>query len=71
MKKGIESSNNIYNQMINSLFSARSNLLEKNAHLQELLSKKEPRGTSHNELDTPPSPMNNSSQPSALNSPTF
>ncbi|RGB37974.1 hypothetical protein C1646_756217 [Rhizophagus diaphanus] len=46
---------------------SRSNLMEKNTHLQELLSKKD------NEVDTPPSPMNNLSQfnleriPSAFN----
>src|SRR6266498_2558085 len=73
MEKGIESSNNIFRREIDFLSSARLNLLEKNAHLQELLSKKEPRGALHNEVDTLPPPMNNSSytapssQPSALN----
>ncbi|CAG8748736.1 hypothetical protein GLOIN_2v1781868 [Rhizophagus irregularis DAOM 181602=DAOM 197198] len=47
--------------------------IEKNAYLQELLSKKEPRGTSHNKVDILPLPMNNlscttpSSKPSAFN----
>ncbi len=73
MEKGIKSSNSIFRREIDSLSSARLNLLEKNAHLQELLSKKEPRGASHNEVDTLSPPMNNSSctapssQPSALN----
>ncbi|RIA80160.1 hypothetical protein C1645_839200 [Glomus cerebriforme] len=61
MKKGIEASDNIYKWELDSLSSARLNLLEKNAHLQELLSKKD------NEVDTPPPPMNDSSQPSTLN----
>src|SRR2546430_330506 len=73
MEKGIEATDIIYKRELDSLSSARLNLLEKNAHLQELLSKKEPRGASHNEVDTLPPPMNNSSctapssQPSALN----
>src|SRR6266498_5074793 len=73
MEKGIKSSNSIFRREIDSLSSAQLNLLEKNAHLQELLSKKEPRGASHNEVATLPSSMNNSlctipfRQPSTLN----
>src|SRR6266498_5716298 len=73
MEKRIKATDIIYKWELDSLSSARLNLLEKNAHLQELLSKKEPRGASHNEVDTLPPPMNNSSciapssQPSALN----
>ena len=54
MEKGIEATDIIYKRELDSLSSARLNLLEKNAHLQELLSKKEPRGASHNEVDTLP-----------------
>ena len=75
MEKGIESSKNIYNQTIDSLFSTRSNLIEVNRSLREQLALKK-----NNEVDRPPSPMNNSSciapdsknpsgsgQPSSLN----
>src|SRR6185503_9246959 len=73
MEKGIEFSKNIYNQTIDSLFSARSNLIEVNRSLREQLALKK-----NNEVDRPPSPMNNSSciapdsknpsgQPSSLN----
>jgi len=55
-EKGIEATDIIYKQKLDSLSSARLNLLEKNTHLQELLSKKEPRGASHNEVDTLPPP---------------
>ncbi len=58
MEKGIEAIDIIYKWKLDSLSSARLNLLKKNAHLQELLSKKEPRGASHNEVDTPLLPMN-------------
>jgi hypothetical protein len=37
MEKGIESSKNIYNQMIDSLFLTRSNLIEANRSLREQL----------------------------------
>ena len=61
MEKGIEATHEITSRELDALFLARSKLMEKNAHLQELLSKKD------NEVDTPLPPMNNSSQPSALN----
>src|SRR5947207_10762396 len=57
MEKGIEATDIIYKRELDSLSSARLNLLEKNAHLQELLLKKEPRGASHNEVDTLSPPM--------------
>jgi hypothetical protein len=57
MEKGIKSSNNIYNQTIDSLFSARSNLLEANRSLREQLALKK-----NNEVDHPLPPINNSSQ---------
>src|SRR5581483_9210582 len=40
MEKGIESSKNIYNQMIDSLFLTRSNLIEANRSLREQLALK-------------------------------
>jgi len=46
----------VYKQELDSLSLTRLNLLEKNAHLQKLLSKKD------NEVDIPLPPMNNSSQ---------
>jgi len=65
MEKGKESSDSMYKREMDILSSGRLNLLEKNAHLQELLSKK------NNEVDTPPPLMNNSSQPSTtLNPPS-
>ncbi|RIA81315.1 hypothetical protein C1645_744610 [Glomus cerebriforme] len=76
MEKGIKVTHEITRREVDALYSARSKLMEKNAHLQELLSKKEPRGASHNEVDTPPPPMNDSLQlgpegiPSTLNPPS-
>src|SRR5437763_6043649 len=65
MEKGIEATHEITSRELDALFLARSKLMEKNAHLQELLSKK------NNEVDTPPPLMNNSSQPSTtLNPPS-
>src|SRR2546423_2472987 len=65
MEKGIEATHEITSRKLDALFLARSKLMEKNAHLQELLSKK------NNEVDTPPPLMNNSSQPSTtLNPPS-
>src|SRR5262249_904747 len=50
------------------LYSARSKLREENSSLRNQLAlKKELRGASHNEVDIPPPPMNDSSQPSTLN----
>ncbi|GBC01349.1 hypothetical protein RclHR1_04150013 [Rhizophagus clarus] len=57
MEKGIESSKNIYNQTIDSLFLTRSNLIEANRSLREQLALKK-----NNEVDRPPPPINNSSQ---------
>ncbi|CAB4384727.1 unnamed protein product [Rhizophagus irregularis] len=57
MEKGIESSKNIYNQTIDSLFSVRSNLIEANRSLREQLALKK-----NNEVDRLPPPINNSSQ---------
>ncbi|CAB4385570.1 unnamed protein product [Rhizophagus irregularis] len=57
MEKGIESSKNIYNQTIDSLFSVRSNLIEANRSLREQLALKK-----NNEVDHLPPPINNSSQ---------
>ena len=54
MEKGIESSKNIYNQTIDSLFLTRSNLIEANRSLREQLVLKK-----NNEVDRPPSPINN------------
>ncbi|PKY33734.1 hypothetical protein RhiirB3_395033 [Rhizophagus irregularis] len=54
MEKGIESSKNIYNQMIDSLFLTRSNLIEANRSLREQLALKD-----NNEVDHPPPPINN------------
>jgi hypothetical protein len=71
MEKGKESSDSIYKRALDSLYSVRSNLMEENSRLREMISKKEPRDASHNEVDTPLPPMNNPSQPSALNFPTF
>jgi chromosome segregation ATPase len=71
MEKGIESSDSMYKRALDSLYSVRSNLMEENSHLREMISKKELRDTSHNEVDTPLPPINNLSQPSALNSSTF
>ncbi len=56
MEKRKESSDSMYKWEMDILSSGRLNLLEKNTHLQELLSKKD------NEVDTPLSPMNDSSQ---------
>src|ERR1044071_7522750 len=57
MEKGIESSKNIYNQTIDSLFLTRSNLIEANRSLREQLALKK-----NNEVDRPLPPINNSSQ---------
>jgi len=54
MEKGIESSKNIYNQTIDSLFLTRSNLIEANRSLREQLALKK-----NNEVDHPPPPINN------------
>ncbi|RIA87991.1 hypothetical protein C1645_826988 [Glomus cerebriforme] len=68
MKKGVETSNNIFRQEIDALYSARSKLMEKNNSLRDQLALKK-----NNEVDTPPPPINNSSctapssHPSTLN----
>ncbi|RGB22515.1 hypothetical protein C1646_775962 [Rhizophagus diaphanus] len=74
MEKGIEASDNIYKRELDIRSSERLKLIEENSSLRDQLAlKKEPRGVSHNEVDTPPPPMNNLSQlgpegiPSALN----
>ncbi|RIA79363.1 hypothetical protein C1645_840871 [Glomus cerebriforme] len=68
MEKGKESSDSIFRREIDALYSAWSKLREKNRFLKDqLVLKKEPRGTSHNEVDTLPPSMNDSSQPSTLN----
>ncbi|GES86488.1 hypothetical protein GLOIN_2v1762188 [Rhizophagus clarus] len=54
MEKGIESSKNIYNQTIDSLFLTRSNLIEANRSLKEQLALKK-----NNKVDRPPPPINN------------
>ncbi|CAG8739877.1 22373_t:CDS:2 [Rhizophagus irregularis] len=67
MEKGKEASDNIYKRELDIWSSERLKLMEKNTHLQELLSKKD------NEVDTPSPFMNDSSctapsgQPSTLN----
>ncbi|GET03414.1 hypothetical protein GLOIN_2v1763802 [Rhizophagus clarus] len=67
MEKGKEASDNIYKRELDIRSSERLKLMEKNTHLQELLSKKD------NEIDTPSPFMNDSSctvpsgQPSTLN----
>ncbi|CAB4495839.1 unnamed protein product [Rhizophagus irregularis] len=67
MEKGKEASDNIYKRELDIRSSERLKLMEKNTHLQELLSKKD------NEVDTPSPFMNDSSctapsgQPSTLN----
>ncbi|RIA92511.1 hypothetical protein C1645_820653 [Glomus cerebriforme] len=67
MEKGIESSDSIYKQELDIQSSERLKLMEKNRSLRDqLVLKKEPRGTSHNEVDTLPPPMNNLLQPSTL-----
>ena len=63
MEKGIEATHEITSRELDALFLARSKLMEKNAYLQELLSKK------NNEVDTSPPLMNNSSQPSTILNP--
>jgi hypothetical protein len=63
MERGIESSNNIFKREINALYSAQSKLREENMFFRDQLELKEkPRGASHNEVDPPPPPMNNSLQ---------
>ncbi|CAB4378875.1 unnamed protein product [Rhizophagus irregularis] len=63
MEKGIESSNSIFRQEIDALYSARSKLREENISFKNQLELKEkPRGASHNEVDSLPPPMNNSLQ---------
>ncbi|CAB4394135.1 unnamed protein product [Rhizophagus irregularis] len=63
MEKGIESSNSIFRQEIDALYSARSKLREENMSFRDQLELKEkPRGASHNEVDPLPPPMNNSLQ---------
>ncbi|RIA84138.1 hypothetical protein C1645_832723 [Glomus cerebriforme] len=73
-EKGKETSDNIYKRELDIRSSERLKLMEKNSSLRDQLAlKKEPRGASHNEVDTPPPPMNDSScrapsgQPSTLN----
>ncbi|CAB5203856.1 unnamed protein product [Rhizophagus irregularis] len=67
MEKGKEASDNIYKRELDIRSSERLKLMEKNTHLQELLSNKD------NEVDTPSPFMNDSSytapsgQPSTLN----
>ncbi|RIA81378.1 hypothetical protein C1645_837121 [Glomus cerebriforme] len=69
MEKGIESSDSIYKRELDIQSSERLKLIEENRSLRDQLAlKKEPRGASHNEVDTPPPPMNNLSQPSAPSS---
>src|SRR6266540_2171814 len=63
MEKGIKATHEITSRELDALFLARSKLMKKNAHLQELLSKK------NNEVDTPSPLMNNSSQPSTILNP--
>src|ERR1044072_1021715 len=68
MEKGIEASDNIYKRELDIRSSERLKLMEENSSLRnQLVLKKEPRGASHNEVDTPPPPMNDSLQPSTLN----
>ncbi|GES89466.1 hypothetical protein GLOIN_2v1765587 [Rhizophagus clarus] len=68
MEKGKESSDSVYKREIDDLYSAQSELREANRSLKDQLAlKKEPRGASHNEVDTPLPPINNSSQLSTLN----
>ena len=55
MEKGIEASDNIYKQEIDIWSSEQLKLMEKNSSLRnQLVLKKEPRGTSHNEVSTSP-----------------
>ncbi|CAB5356606.1 unnamed protein product [Rhizophagus irregularis] len=62
MGKGIESSDSIYKRKLDIRSSERLKLMEENRLLRnQLVSKKD------NEVNTPPPPMNDSSQPSALN----
>jgi hypothetical protein len=62
MEKGIEMSNNIFKREIDIRSSERLKLMEENRSLKDQLAlKKEPR-VSHNEVDPPPPPMNNSLQ---------
>ncbi|RIA91887.1 hypothetical protein C1645_821438 [Glomus cerebriforme] len=69
MEKRIELSDSIYKQELDIWSSERLKLMEENRSLRDQLAlKKEPRGASHNEVDTPPPPMNNLSQPSAPSS---
>jgi hypothetical protein len=66
MEKGIETSNNIFKREIDIRSSERLKLMEENRSLKDQLAlKKEPRA-SHNEVDPPPPPMNNSLQLPAL-----
>src|SRR6266496_3558534 len=62
MEKGIESSDSIYKRELDIRSSERLKLMEENRLLRnQLMSKKD------NEVNTLPPPMNDSSQPSALN----
>ncbi|CAB4473206.1 hypothetical protein RhiirA1_505781 [Rhizophagus irregularis] len=60
MEKGIEASNNIYKRELDIRSSERLKMMEENSRLQEIISKKD------NEIadlsNTPPPPMNDSSQ---------
>ncbi|CAB4391149.1 unnamed protein product [Rhizophagus irregularis] len=66
MEKGIEATHELTSQEIDALRKARLNSIEENRLLRNQISKKEPRGASHNEiadLSNPPLPsMNDSSQ---------
>ena len=63
MKKGKESSDSIYKRKIDIQSSGRLKLIDENRSLRDQLTlKKELRDASHNEVDPPPPPINDSSQ---------
>jgi hypothetical protein len=63
MEKGIETSDNIYKRELDIRSLERLKLMEENSSLRDQLAlKKEPRDTSHNEVDSPLLTMNDSSQ---------
>ncbi|PKC54174.1 hypothetical protein RhiirA1_477839 [Rhizophagus irregularis] len=66
MEKGIEATHEITNREIDALRKARLNSMEENRLLRNQISKKEPRGASHNEIadlsNPPPPSINDSSQ---------
>ena len=63
MEKGKEVSDNIYKRELDIQSSERLKLIEENSSLRDQLAlKKELTGVSHNEVDLPPLPINNSLQ---------